>query len=394
VNKAILNTEVQAFISRNVTTDVREISLKKSPFPEISSAELAEQIDSKKRCEQKLPLWFQTARIYYPPRKAIEQSSSEIAAGYKATLLEGDDVIDLTGGMGVDAYFFSRHAREVTHCELNAHLSDISSYNATQLQAPIVYHKGDGLEYIEAEKVYSTIYVDPSRRVESRRVFQLKDCEPDVVSNLKLLRSKAQLLMIKAAPFIDIQSTLNELGRLSSIHVVSIKNECKELLFLIEDTAASADPPIICALLEAADIYTYEFRLSEEKAFNLSQYSDPLRYIYEPDVALLKAGCFKLITRDFDVQKLQQHTHLYTSSNLQDQFPGRKFELKRAWTYAAFRKERPVSKANIICRNFPLSAEVVKQKLKLADGGDEYLLFCTGRSKELLVLQCSRLFTF
>jgi len=219
----------------------------------------------------------------------------------------------------------------------------------------------------------------------------LRDCEPDIISNLQLLKDHTSRILIKAAPLLDIQSTIRELNQVSAIHVISIKNECKELLVLIDNKQVTDDPVITCALL-GDDEKTYCFRLSEEKAFQINQYSWPLNYIYEPDAALLKAGCFKLITRDFRINKIHQHTHLYTSCELQNSFPGRKFKLKKAWNYGTFIKEHQFKKANIICRNFSLSPEELKKKLKINDGGAEYLLFCTGLKDERLVLNCEQIY--
>ena len=391
MNKAILNTDIQAFIQANLNIEIPVLSLSKSPFQLVSSKELAEQIDSKKRCEHKLPLWFNTPGIYYPKKLAIEQASSEITARYKANLIIGDQIIDLTGGIGIDSYFFALKAKEVTHCELNTELSDISEYNAGILDVKIDYKKVNGLEYLRSsDKIYSSIYVDPSRRVDSKKVFLLKDCEPDLISNMNLLKSRSSHIIIKTAPLLDIQSTLTELKEVRSVHIVSIKNECKELLYLIDTKIKESDPLIHCVLLGSEKEKSYSFRLSEEKLFQVNAYSAPLSYIYEPDAALLKAGCFKLISRDFDVQKLQQHTHLYTSNTLIS-FPGRTFKLKSSSTYGDFVKENTIKKANIICRNFPMSPQVIKKKLKINDGGQEYLLFCTGAEKELLVLHCERL---
>lgn len=392
MNRELLNTDVQSFIEGNLNADIPALGLKKSPFKAISSSELAEQVDSKRRCEHKLPLWFRTPGIYYPAKLAIEQSSSEIAARYKANLIEGNRIIDLTGGFGVDSYFFSLRADDVTHCELNSEISEISEYNSRVLGAKINFHRGDGLRYLsESGRKYNTIYIDPSRRIQSKRVFMLKDCEPDIISNLDLLRTHSSLLMIKTAPLLDIQSTITELKQVSSIQVISIKNECKELLYLVKSQTGSTDPPITCVLLNSGDTKTYTFRLSDESTFSIFEYTDPLDFVYEPDVALLKAGCFKLITRDFCVHKIHQHTHLYTSDKFNHSFPGRKFRVKKTWSYGNFLKTCTLKKANLICRNFPLAPEALKKKLKLADGGDEYLLFCTGKSNELLVLHCERL---
>jgi hypothetical protein len=242
----------------------------------------------------------------------------------------------------------------------------------------------------DSNETFSTVYIDPSRRVESKKVFLLKDCEPDVISNLKLLSEHSDRIIIKTAPLLDIQSAIRELQKISEIHVISIKNECKELLIVIDKDNANEDPLITCVSIGNQE-NKYNFKLSEEKNYNITNYSEPLEYIYEPDTALLKAGCFKLICRDFKIEKLHQHTHLYTSKELINEFPGRKFKIKKLWIYGQFSKENEIKKANIICRNFGLSPEEIKKKLKIKDGGDDYLLFCTGLNNELLVINCERI---
>lgn len=392
MNKAILHSDIQDYISDNLNTDITRISLGKSPFPAVSPKEMAEQIDSKKRSENKLPLWFKTEGIYYPHKLAIEQASSEAAARYKSTLLLGDKVIDLTGGFGVDAHFFSKKAAQVTHCEINEELSDISRHNSTVLGSDIHYVNANGLEYLNrSDDIYDTIYIDPSRRRNTRKVFLLKDCEPDVLNNMDLLLKKSSRIMIKTAPLLDLQFTIKELKQVSEVHIISLKNDCKEILWIIDKGIPVSEPLIICAALHHVLVETYTFKMSDEKAFLINDYSEPLAFIYEPDVALLKAGCFKLITRDFGLKKIHQHTHLYTSTDLNTNFIGRRFKTKKIWDYRTFIKEHAFRKANIICRNFPLSPEDLKKKHKIGDGGEEYLLFCTGSRNELLVLNCERL---
>ncbi|MDB5013986.1 MAG: hypothetical protein JWQ25_2188 [Daejeonella sp.] len=392
LNNLILHQDVQDFISSKLQDDINRILLSKSPFAGISSKELAEQIDSKKRSEKKLSTWFSSPRIYYPPKISIEQSSSESTAAYKSSLIKGETIIDLTGGFGVDSYYFSKQASSVTHCELNKELSEIAKYNASILESSNIHFvSADGFEFLRnSDQVYDTIYLDPSRRVNAQKVFLLQDCEPDVVTNLDYLLSRAQRIIIKTAPLLDIQSGLKELKHVSEIHVVSVKNECKELLWVIDKDFDLPEPEIVCVAVNDKDTKRYQFKISEEKAYNVKSYSNPLTYIYEPDVSLLKAGCFKLISRDFPVSKIHQHTHLYTSKNLVD-FIGRTFRLKQQWSYKNFIKHKPVKQANIICRNFPINAVEVKRKHRLLDGGYEYLLFTTGKNDELLVLNCERL---
>lgn len=391
MNRDILNTDIQLFINDNLKIDIPKLSLKKSPFSTVSSAELAVQIDSKKRSEFKLPTWYKTTGIYFPPKLAIEQCSSELAAAYKAKLIEGKSILDLTGGFGVDSYYFALKGLEVTHCETNAELSEISEYNSVKLGVKISYSNEDGICYLKnTDQHFGTIYIDPSRRVESKKVFLFKDCEPDVVSNLQLLTESCQLLMIKAAPLLDIKSGIQELGVVSSVHIISIRNECKELLFLIRKEETSSDPLITCVFPGSYEDQTYSFRISEEKSYEISYYSKPLKYIYEPDAGLLKAGCFKLISRDFNLHKVHQHTHLYTSDEINASFPGRIFQIEEVFDYSKFIKQHPFRKVNVICRNFPEGPEQLKKKLNLIDGGEEYLIFCTDRDNNRKVIHARR----
>lgn len=392
MNPALLFPDVQEFINQNLRNDISKILFRKSPFNDVSPQELAGQIESKSKSEKKLPTWFNTTGIYYPPKVSIEQASSEIAARYKSRLIKGNKILDITGGFGVDSFSFSKTAPEVIHCEHNPELSKIAEHNADVLGLTnIKFIQQDGISYLkQTDEEFDTIYIDPSRRVNSQKVFKLIDCEPDVVSNLDLLLKKSPRIVIKTSPLLDIQAGLTELRQVRNIQVISHRNDCKELLWILErDIAADDDVQITCITLDPERQYT--FSLNDERNFKISSYSEPLNYIYEPDVALLKSGCFKLITRDFKVQKLHKNTHLYTSEVLLDEFMGRRFRLKAQWLYKEFRSLAPVLKANIICRNFPLSVDEVKRKSKLNDGGEEYLIFTTGPSDELLVLNCERL---
>lgn len=390
MNRAILTPEVQQFIRENLETPPGAIALKKSPFPGVSSRELAEQIDSKGRAARKLPLWHATEGIYFPPRLSVEQSSSEATAEYKTSLIAPGRLIDLTGGFGVDSYYFSRRAA-VWHLEVNAELSEIARHNAGVLHAPdITFVHGDGIAYLRSTtERFDTIYVDPSRRVKTRKVFRLSDCEPDVVAELPLLFYRASRVIIKTAPLLDISAGLEELRHVREIHVISLKNDCKELLWLLEK-GYEGEPLVVCAALDGETRF-FRFRISHERTLQLPAFSAPQAYIYEPDVALLKAGCFKLIAREYGIGKLHANTHLYTAGHLVPDFIGRTFRLLESWSYKAFRSGRPVDRASVICRNFPESPEEVRKKLRIRDGGDTFLLFTTGPRGELLVLHCERL---
>src|SRR5690606_7794752 len=302
--------------------------LKKSPFADISSKELAQQIESKKSAGRKLPSWFNTPGIYFPKKVSIEQSSSELTAAYKAGLIKGSSLLDLTGGFGADSYYFSKKAQYVVHCELNEELSAIAAHNAKVMQAEnIRFISGDGLSFLKKEEEkFNTIYIDPSRRVQSRRVFLLSNCEPDVPHHLDFLFEKGERIIVKTSPLLDIQSGLKELKNVSQVHVISIKNDCKEVLFVL-DKNFSGEAGIHCALINEKETSKFQFSFSEERNTKLISYSLPRSWLYEPDAAVLKAGCFKTPAFKFGLEKIHPNTHLYTSEVIQEDFPGRIFRI-------------------------------------------------------------------
>lgn len=377
MNRNIFDPAVQKFLQEHLKDDVNKIALSKSPFAEISARELAEQLDGKQRAQKKLPSWFNTPGIIFPAKLSVEQSSSELTAAYKATLAQGDKLIDLTGGFGVDSYFLSKAVKELVHCEANQELSAIAKHNLDLLGSENVsYFSGDSIEYLKAtEKTFDTIYVDPARRIKSRKVFLLKDTEPNVVENLDLLLSKASRIIIKTSPLFDIQSGLKELSNVSEVHVLSIKNDCKELLWVI-DKGFIAEAKIISVALGSDFAQFFAFSLSVERMLAIDFYSSaPLTYLFEPDVALLKAGAFKSIAHRFSLNKLHPNTHLYTSDQPNQEFIGKTFRIVATQDYRAFCKNNPIKKANVIAKNFPYSPEELKKKHKITDGGDDFLIF-------------------
>jgi hypothetical protein len=391
LNLNILHSDVQTFIEKNLDKDLNKILLGKSPFNNVSSRELAEQIDSKRRCEKKLPLWFATPKLYYPPKLSIEQASSETTAKFKANLVKGETLLDLTGGFGVDSYYFEKAGMKVLHSEMNFELSQIARHNANALGATgITFYQGNGLACLENDRSFDTIYIDPSRRVNKQKVFQLKDCEPDVPGNIEKLLNASKRLIIKTSPLLDLQAGLKELRNVAYIYVISVKNDCKELLWIVEPDYMQSEPEIICHTFNQSE-QEYRFKVSEERQLTLNHFSEPQQFLYEPDVALLKAGCFKLLCRDFQIDKLQLNSHLYTSEVLQISFPGRKFKITAWGEYKRFMKDNELNKANIITRNFPLSPSQIKTKHKLIDGGEDFLIFTTGPTGQLLTVMCHKI---
>jgi hypothetical protein len=237
LNYSILNKEVQHFINENLKSDVTKLVLKGSPFNNVSIREIAEQIIAKNKCEKKLPTWYSTEYIYFPNKLNIEQTSSEITANYKAKLVSGRSIIDITGGFGVDSFYFAQKVKNVIHCEINEELSTIASHNLKQYDINnITTFIGDGLKYIQNSKAkFDWVYTDPSRRNDAKgKVFLLEDCLPNIPENLDTIFEKTNNILIKVSPILDITSAIHELKFVKEIHVIAIENEMKELLFVLE----------------------------------------------------------------------------------------------------------------------------------------------------------------
>lgn len=364
------------------------VILKKSPFQDISPQELAEQIQAKKKCEKKLPIWFNTPHIYYPNKLNIEQCSSEATAKYKASILSGKTLVDLTGGFGVDTYFFSKGIDKVFHCEINHNLSEIAAHNLEVLGVEnTIFIPKDGMEFLNgSDQKFDWLFVDPSRRSESKgKVFMLSDCSPNIVEHLPLLFQKSKHVLIKASPLLDITIGLNELAHVKEIHIVALKNEVKELLWVLEKEY-KGQTHIKTLNITPSKPQRFNFNLPEEKD-TLPTYELPLDYLYEPNAAILKAGAFKIISKALKIHKLHEHSHLFTSKDLME-FPGRVFHIEEVIGYSK-KKLKPLmgTRANITVRNFPDSVATIRKKHKIKDGGEVYLFFTRLKNNQLAVIK-------
>lgn len=390
MNNKILNKEVQDFINANLKSNITKLILKGSPFNTVSIQEIAEQIEAKNKCQKKLPTWFTSKNIFYPNKLNIEQTSSEITAKHKANLVSGNTLIDLTGGFGVDSYYFSQKVKNVTHCEINEDLSKIVSHNFTQLSIKnIKTFAKNGFEYLEKNtKTFDWIYADPSRRNETKgKVFLLKDCLPNIPESLDLLFQFTNNILLKISPILDIKSAINELKFVKEIHVIAVENEVKEVLFLLQKNYN-----------QQIDFKTANYKKKSTETFNfnfnstsLATYAKPKKYIYEPNAAILKAGAFQQISAQYKIDKLHQHSHLYTSENLIN-FPGRIFKITQTTSYnkKELAKFIPNKKANITTRNFPESVAQIRKKINFKEGGNIYLFFTTNTNNKHIVLICEK----
>ncbi|QPH40444.1 THUMP-like domain-containing protein [Pedobacter endophyticus] len=388
MNKAILAQPVQDYIRLNLNADTNQIALAKSPFDDVSSAELANQILARKKAEKKLPTWFNAQNIYYPSSLSIEQTSSEITAKYKSKLAVSNSLIDVTGGFGVDAFYFASQVQTVSHCEINGDLSEIAQHNAEVLQAEnITFKNTDGIEYVKsASAQFGTIYIDPARRAEKGKVFMLKDCTPNVTINLDALLRKTERIIIKTAPLLDISAGLSELKNVSQIHIVSVKNECKELLWIIDRHFNGRTEIVASTLNETEKSLTIGWATLNTETEFASQVA-PGDYLYEPDAALLKSGAFNFIGQTYGLKKLDPQTQLYISREINAEFPGRIFLVNEVLSPAELKRLKNPS-GNVIVRNYPARADELVKKHKIKPSKSEFFIF-TKAHQNNCVIKCS-----
>lgn len=385
-----LSQEVQQYIQDHLDANLSQIAFKKSPFEHIEMSDLLTQIESKKKSKDKLPTWFKTDNILFPKKLSIEQTSSEACAAYKASLVSGDSLIDLTGGFGIDCYYFSKSIKQVLHCEMQQDLSEIVALNYTALGVSnINCHTGDSLVYLtEHTQSWDYIYVDPHRRNDAKeKVFFLSDCAPNVPEHLDILFSRSNNILIKTSPLLDIQAGLGELRNVKAIHIVALQNEVKELLWVLEK-GYTGSIDLVAVNITKEDTQVFSTPLEQE---SISTFREPLAYLYEPNAAILKTGKFDAVSQYFDLAKLHPHSHLYTSDNLVV-FSGRSFKIEQVLPYnKQVGKEYLTNlKANVTTRNFPIKVEEIRKKWKMKDGGDSYLFFTTNIKNERIIIVCSK----
>ncbi len=393
MNSAILSNEVQQFINDNLASDIHKVLLKKSPFTEVTSKELVEQIESKSKAKQKLPTWFETKNIFYPNKLNLSQTSSEKSAHYKSNLVKGKTLVDITAGLGIDAYAFSKKINKVIHVEKNEELSAIAQHNFIQLGATnIEFISTDGIWFLKNNpQSFDWIYLDPSRRDKNnKKVYYLSDCEPNIIEHLDFLFTKSNNILIKTGPLLDLNNGLKQLRNVKEIHILAIGNDVKEVLWLLNKNYS--EEPLIKTINFKNEIEQFfQFHFNQERSA-ISNYSRPLIFLYEPNAAILKSGSFEYVGRYYNLKKLHSNSHLYTSDELIS-FPGRVFKILNVLDYSKKSlKKINTSKANITTRNFPDSVEKIRKKLHLKDGGSSYLFFTTDKNQKLIVINCTQIF--
>ncbi len=364
----LLENEIQ-FIQENLHRDPVAIALEAAKYPDLDVPRLVGQIKARQKLKDKMPQWVANERVFFPPALALEQSSSEDTAHFKASLLHGK-VVDLTGGMGLDSYAFAQTGCEVAYIERQDDLTKITAFNHSVLRAgKIQHHTSDSINWLsESAELFDFLYVDPARRDGAgNKVVLLQDCEPNALELIPYINNKTSLL-IKTSPLLDLDRAIKELQGVEKIYIVCVKNEVKELLFL-KTAHSSEDPTIEVIELSQADSLLVEGKKSIESA-SICNFGPVSNYLYEPHAGVLKAGFFKSVATG--LQKIAPNTHLYTSTELHTNFAGRTFEvlaegpLEKKWIQTVL----PAGKANISTRNFPIKADEIRKKFQLKDGGE------------------------
>lgn len=372
----LLSKEVQSFIIDHESDDPFQLSLKYNDVCGVPIRLISEQVAGRQKAKSKLPTWYETEGIIFPPKLSMEQCSSEVTARYKASLVNGKQFIDLTGGTGVDTWAICESFKKGVYVEQREELVQLarSNFSALGLNRMRVHH-GSAEDYLNAiSESLDCIYIDPARRDENKnRVFLLEDSSPNIISLLPKLKAKANQILIKTSPMMDIQLALKSMSGVMEIHIVSVDNDCKEVLYLVSGDAAD-DVQIKTINFKKGIKEMFQFTLQESKSA-VPSYSLPKQYLYEPNAAVMKAGAFELLCEAFSMEKLHANTHLYTSNMLRNDFPGRVFRIQQILPYSKreIRNTIPKGKANIATRNFKDDVATIRKKTGLKDGGEWFL---------------------
>lgn len=386
----------QEFIQQNLSKPLPEIALLLSKQPKLDKEFILNQINGLQKAKTKLPEFYNTLNLIYPSKLSLEQSSSEETAIYKSKLLnhaelDSASIVDLTGGFGIDSFYFSKQYKSVCYVEPQQQLFNTTSNNFKLLGADNIKTVNQTAEdFLNTNtQQFDIAYIDPSRRNENQKVFMLGDCLPNIVELQNTIFRIAPKILVKTSPILDLKQSIKELKTVSEVWVVSVNNDCKEVLYLLENKLT---PEIKINTVNLSTTNQYlSFTFNEEEN-SIPDYSEPLQYLYEPNASVLKAGAFKSVCKNFDLKKLAPNSHLYTSATAIENFPGRSFKITQLLPYnTADFKKLGLKKTNVSCRNFKESVAQVKKKLNLKDGGDTYLFATTDNNNKPILLVVNKL---
>ncbi|WBA40607.1 class I SAM-dependent methyltransferase [Hymenobacter canadensis] len=379
------------YVAKHLHDDPAQLALQARKHPGLPVPELVRQIQARQKARLKVPAWADNPDLVFPPTLSVEQASSARTAAFKAALVSGQRLADLTGGFGVDVSYFAERIPEVHYVERNAALADVVRFNLTHLGVSNVqFHTADAVQFLRnTPDTFDWIYLDPARRdTAARKIFRLQDCEPDILRLMPLLLHKGRRVLLKTSPMLDIEQAILELRQVRQLWVVAVDNECKEVLYELGPEPAVDPERHTVNLLRTGQ--QQDFRLNRAReARAIPRYAEPQQYLYEPNVAILKAGGFRSIGTAFELLKLHQHSHLYTSDTLHPDFPGRIFRIRATEKYDAQALRAhlgPEVRAHVTTRNFPDTVAEFRHRTGIREGGDLYLFATTNLEGKLMVL--------
>ena len=400
-----MNQATLDFIHEHAEADVRQLALQGTKNPEVDLTFALDQIAGRQKAKTKLPSWAAIDGIVYPPHLSMEQCSSEQTAQYKANVAKdtkgsGTSVsfVDLTGGFGVDTAFISQGFQRAVYVERQPQLCAISSENFKLLGLNhIEVICADGVDYLHQLDHADLIYIDPARRDDhGGRTYGIADCTPNVLELRDELLQKADRIMLKLSPMLDWRKAVEDLGNVSEVHIVSVDNECKELLIILCNGLTRTNTGGVCVvcvnLLSNGDHEIFAFN-QDDSPFSSVFVRCP-KYLFEPNASIMKAGCFTLLEQRFGVAQLDKNSHLFVSDIDICDFPGRRFFIEK--TTSMNKRElkaalADIDRANITVRNFPMSVAELRKRLKLKDGGDLYLFATTIAGHQHQLFLCRKI---
>lgn len=389
---------VMSFIKEHLSDNTDKLLLNAARYPDMDIPFVVEQIIARRQIKDKLPQWYANDEIIYPSRLSTEQCSSEVTAAYKQRLVVGATVCDLTGGLGVDSFYFSQKAEEVIYVERFPDYCQAAVSNFKVLKANNIRVLNKDAGEVAGNIGADTYYADPARRADgNKRVFALTDCEPDILQLKPLLLDQAQRLIVKISPMADLGETLRLLPETTEIHVLSVKNECKELLFVLENNSPKEQEKTSIHTVNyetGGSIQQFTFTLAQEKEAGQHTTNTVKKYLYEPNTSILKSGAFKLTVTRFGVEKLHRHSHLYTSDSEHADFPGRKFMVSEVFEFSGKllkQISKTIPQANITTRNFNLSVAELRKRSGIKEGGDIYLMATTTDDNKQVLIACRKI---
>ena len=388
------------FVREHRQEDVRTLALKARRDSDIDLPWALDQIQGWQTARRKLPSWSAIDGIIYPPHLSMEQCSSEQTARYKSGVMDSlpegshETLVDLTGGFGVDFAFMASGCHRAIYVERQEHLCTAASHNFELLglsHATIINNDAESvLDELTTDSASTLLYLDPARRdSNSARTYAIADCTPNVLELLPKLFKAAHHILIKLSPMLDWHKAVSDLGnRVAEVHIVSIANECKELLMLLE-ADHEGEPAVHCV----NDKQRLIFKASQnDMPLSVADSSDAT-FLYEPNASVMKAGCFGVLTQRYPIKAIAADSHLFVSNEEIQDFPGRSFRVDTITTTNKKEQSRALSgitRANVATRNFPISAQQLQQRLRLKDGGDTYVFGTTDARGQHLLYICHK----